>query len=151
MSFSAVIVKGNPRYIKQQAVLADPFYAELEKRLRDSGFEVAYDPGEPYTMPPPADLWVGHSRGADRFRFAPPEQLVLRIGASHPEALNHPDDMGLAGPLGLQQRPDGWLPEPDQDPGHYMVPPQFDERLRDIRRELVMRKWRRLREERLKQ
>lgn len=67
----AVIIKGNPAYIRNNP-RADDFYAELEQLIREAGYEPAYDTGEPHTTPDEgAALWVGHSRGADRLKFAP--------------------------------------------------------------------------------
>lgn len=70
----AVIVKGNPKYLEDPKVssLAKKFYAEIAAILRDKGYRVAFDAGEPFTQPDEsAAVWVGHSRGIDRLRFAP--------------------------------------------------------------------------------
>lgn len=77
----AVIIKGNPYYVSRAEKAAyDKFYAEVRSILLDSGFsQVVFDAGEPYTTPPKADLWVGHSRGGDRLRFAPEGTKTLRL------------------------------------------------------------------------
>ena len=80
----AVVIRGNPAAAK--------FYADVGGPLSGLGYDVDYDPGEPYTEPPPADLWVGHSRGADRLRFAPPTTRTVAVGSNLPGAINHPDD-----------------------------------------------------------
>lgn len=67
---TAIVIKGNPKFIEGNPE-ADRFYEGVRKILEDNGFAVSFDPGEPYTQPQPADLWVGHSRGVDRLRFAP--------------------------------------------------------------------------------
>jgi len=91
-SRSAVIVKGNPKYIADNP-RADAFYADLAKLLSSRNYEVTYDPGDEYTVPPAADLWVGHSRGADRLRFAPPATQTIAVGSGLPGAVNHARDV----------------------------------------------------------
>jgi len=91
-NMSAVIVKGNPEYVADNPKAAD-FYAKLQAWLESKGYTVGTDPGEPYTEPPAADLWVGHSRGADRLRFAPEGTRTLSIGAK--DGINHPDDNAM--------------------------------------------------------
>ena len=91
---TAIIIKGNPEIInrKQWRTIADYFYNELKELLEEIGYEVQFDAGEPYTEPPQADLWIGHSRGADRLRFAPTNTKTIAIGSSLNNAVNHPDD-----------------------------------------------------------
>jgi hypothetical protein len=91
---TAVLVTGNPAYIQNNPT-ADAFYGAIEKHLNDSGYQISRDPGDDYTMPTPADLWVGHSRGASRFRFAPKDQKYVAFGSSMPGAINHPDDTSM--------------------------------------------------------
>ena len=67
---SAVIIKGNPKWIKGND-LAAKFYNQIADHLRQKQYSVTFDKGEPHTQPPVADLWIGHSRGVDRLRFAP--------------------------------------------------------------------------------
>jgi len=88
---TAVVVKGNPKFIAGNEK-ADKFYSALQAALQGAGYDVSFDPGEPFTEPPPADLWVGHSRGADRLRFAPAATRAVAIGSRLPGAVNHPDD-----------------------------------------------------------
>lgn len=69
----AVIIMGNPKYVDDPRVrdLAEAFYQEIKRILEKRGYRVELDPGEPYTSPDEsAALWVGHSRGIDRLRFA---------------------------------------------------------------------------------
>jgi hypothetical protein len=89
MKPTAVIIKGNPKYIRSNPD-ADRFYEELSAHLRDNGYDVSFDAGKPYTTPPLADLWVGHSRGADRLRFAPETTQTVAIGS--PGGICHPED-----------------------------------------------------------
>lgn len=89
----AVIIKGNPKFIEgPHKEYADKFYGQLHDHIKNKGFDVEFHAGEPYTTPPPADLWVGHSRGADRLRFAAPDTKTIALGSSRPGAVNHPDD-----------------------------------------------------------
>jgi hypothetical protein len=81
----AVIIKGNPIYITNPTIqpMAERFYAEIQQLLERRGFRVKLDSGEPFTSPDKhAVLWVGHSRGIDRLRFAPREvqTIALRTG-----------------------------------------------------------------------
>lgn len=74
-----VIIKGNPRYITNN-VRADRFYEDLRSFFTTLDCQVLFDAGEPYTLPLQADMWVGHSRGADRLRFAPKGTTAVGIG-----------------------------------------------------------------------
>jgi hypothetical protein len=85
---SAVIIKGNPKYIDSQ--MANDFYNEISQYLEDKGCSVKFDAGEPYTEPPKADIWIGHSRGADRLRFAPENTITINIG--NDDGIFHPKD-----------------------------------------------------------
>ncbi len=94
---TAIIIKGNPKLVNGN-ISADIFYNELKSFLESLDYDVSFDPGEPYTSPPPAGLWIGHSRGSDRLRFAPKETIVIGLGV--PESVegnsfpvvNHPED-----------------------------------------------------------
>jgi len=86
----AVIIKGNPRFIKNKR--AQKFYKEIASYLKDKGCSVKFNAGKPYTTPPKADIWIGHSRGADRLRFAPKGTKTLAFGSKLPKAINHPKD-----------------------------------------------------------
>jgi hypothetical protein len=48
---TAVIITGNPKFIIGNPE-ADHFYAALAEILREAGYLVSFDPGEPYTLPP---------------------------------------------------------------------------------------------------
>src|SRR3989344_6468645 len=97
MKKTAVIIKGNPKLVEGNE-RANAFYESLKVFLESLDFEVSFDSGEPYTQPPHADVWIGHSRGSDRLRFALPE--VITIGLGVPESrgstdfpvVNHPKD-----------------------------------------------------------
>ena len=85
---TAVVVKGNPAFINNNP-LANKFYDHVAKMLRGNKYSVTFDKGEPYTIPPKADLWIGHSRGADRLRFAPKGTKTIDLNKfEHPAAKN---------------------------------------------------------------
>ena len=70
----AVIVKGNPKYITDPKVKnkADAFYSRIKVILEQKGYRVVYDAGEEYTRPDvTAKVWIAHSKGIGRLRFAP--------------------------------------------------------------------------------
>lgn len=70
----AIIVKGNPKYLRLPEVkpMAEQFYSDLHDRVASKGYEVRFDEGKPYTSPDEsAEVWIGHSRGADRLDYAP--------------------------------------------------------------------------------
>ena len=78
----AIIVKGNPKYIRMKSVRdnANKFYKEIENILINKGYTVEYDDGEPYTRPSiNANVWIGHSRGIDRLRFAPSNIKTIEL------------------------------------------------------------------------
>jgi hypothetical protein len=86
----AVIIKGNP---KKNPPNKGTLYPALQELLEEQGYEVEYDAGEEFTVPDVnADVWIGHSRGADRLRFAPEGVTTIAIGSNLPEAINHPND-----------------------------------------------------------
>lgn len=72
-------------------------YPKLEALLREQGFVVEYDPGREKTTPrKDAKVWVGHSRGCDRLRFAPAGVTTIAVGSPvrpwAPKPVNHPGD-----------------------------------------------------------
>ena len=93
---SAVIIMGNPKFVKGND-LANKFYIQImlflveELAVPLSG--VSFDEGEPFTEPIKADLWIGHSRGVDRLRFADKDTVTVALG-SH-DGVNHPKDKSL--------------------------------------------------------
>lgn len=84
---TAIIITGNPKFIIGNE-RASAFYDELKEHLERNGYDVSFHAGEPHTSPPKANLWVGHSRGADRLRFAPKGTRTVALGVfggvSHP-------------------------------------------------------------------
>lgn len=117
----AVIIKGSPRYINGNPV-ADKFYEDLSQLVRDAGYTTSYDAGEPYTLPDEtADLWVAHSRGQDRLRFAPKGMKTLAIDqfedrAAERRAINA-KLMEAAGAKSWAE----WEDRPDPPAEHYQI------------------------------
>ncbi|HEX8591303.1 MAG TPA: hypothetical protein VF696_00930 [Candidatus Paceibacterota bacterium] len=133
MTKKAVIIKGNPDLV-QNNPRADTFYAELTTFLEDHGYEVLLDAGEPYTTPEPAELWVAHSRGADRLRFAPQETVVVGIGV--PESIensfpiiNHPHDEMVRRTFEAGKVVEGEGNGSLDDAYHYVLTPEMKEQL----------------------
>lgn len=95
---SAVIIRGNSIIItsKEWAKIANQFYNDVKLFLESRGFTVTFDPGLDYTTPITADLWVGHSRGASRLKFARLETVTLALGDDRPGSVNHPKDTALS-------------------------------------------------------
>lgn len=132
---TAVIIKGNPKLIDKNKK-AEEFYIELKKFLEKLGYEVSFDPGEPYTQPKEADLWVGHSRGSDRLRFAGTNTIVIGIGV--PEStnentfpiVNHPNDL-----LAKKKYSDGKIISEEADVSddeHYVLSDVMKSKIEDI-------------------
>ena len=89
---TAVIIRGNPEFTANNPAAAK-FYAKLQKHMEQQGYAVTQDAGEPHTMPAAANVWLGHSRGVDRFPFAPKDVRTIGLGA--PGGINHPDDTAM--------------------------------------------------------
>ena len=79
---SAIIIKGNPYYTEQGPDVDNyaNYYKEIEDELRKAGYgDISYDRGDDYTTPKDADLWVGHSRGSGRLKYAPEGTKTLDV------------------------------------------------------------------------
>jgi hypothetical protein len=101
----AVIVKGNPKYLRNPKVqpMADAFYAEIKQLLIDKGFRVALDPGKPYTAPNEnAKVWIAHSRGIDRLRFAPQTVRTIALQTKDRGDTYESNDVRAADPMHYQ-------------------------------------------------
>ena len=86
---TAVVIHGNPEYVEGvDKERADRFYAHLARKLERRGYAVSHDAGKEYTSPPKADLWVGHSRGSDRLRFAGKGTTAVAMGDRKSTRLN---------------------------------------------------------------
>lgn len=70
---TAVIIKGNPYFMQgEYKEKYDAFYDHVKSILLNVGYDrVMFDDGEEGTLPPRANLWVAHSRGKGRLKFAP--------------------------------------------------------------------------------
>jgi hypothetical protein len=115
---TAVIITGNPKFIIENPE-ADQFYATLAEILQEAGYRVSFDPGEPYTTPPPADVWVGHSRGVDRLRFAPEHTKTIAIGSRVAGSINNPAAHEEEFSLGARPLP-----------AHFQLTPKMERELR---------------------
>ena len=111
---SAVISKGNPKFVAGNPE-ADRFYHELKLFLEQLGYAVSFDAGEPYTSPMVADVWIGHSRGSDRLRFASAGTKTIAVGILG--GINHPNDTSLSR---------GQIP----DAAHYLLTDEMKERIK---------------------
>jgi len=126
---SAVIVMGNPKYIlgphRQWAI---KFYARLQKYLESLGYEVSRDPGKPFTSPPKADLWIGHSRGADRLGGSGTKSFGIGVpGRNLFPVVNHPKDPAN------NWTTDSSLPlENPQWKYHYILTPEMKKRIKEL-------------------
>ena len=100
---SAVLILGNPKYF--DAPYVKPFYQSIVSFLKELGYSVKVVPSDPGTEIPPADLWVGHSRGTGFLSSAPPG--VKTIGFGYSDGIYHPKDNAAT----LTSRPPpGWHP-----------------------------------------
>ena len=114
----AIIIKGNPKYINDPKIkaIANSFYAEIKTILVDNGFKVEFDVGAAYTRPRVgAMVWIGHSRGVDRFQYA--EEGVITVPLQtldHGKKYNSPDEQG-------------------RDPDHYKLSPKDKKILSDLK------------------
>jgi ADP-ribose pyrophosphatase YjhB (NUDIX family)/DNA-directed RNA polymerase specialized sigma subunit len=95
---TAIIIKGNPKFIDEPEIkpMADKYYNEIKKYLDEKGYRTSFNNGEPYTQPEKADVWIGHSRGCDRLRFANRGTTLIGLGTNQPikgcSTYIHPND-----------------------------------------------------------
>jgi len=88
---NAIIIKGNPVGIARVPWLANKFYTEIKQYLEGLGFDVAIrGSNESPAAWPKADLWVGHSKGADVLTKAPQGTNTVALGVEW--GIHHPDD-----------------------------------------------------------
>lgn len=141
---TAVVIKGNPDSpVTRGKELSEGFYDRLKKVLESEGLKTSFDPGKSYTTPPPADIWLGHSRGADRLRFAPEGVSPIGIGSEFKGAINHPDDVAYMKSVRdtLLKGGKNWkdIPVGDRPPapeGHVILTPKMENELRERIRSL---------------
>lgn len=86
----AILITGNPKFI--QGPRAKNYYREIIAFLEHMGIGCDIDPGADYTCPPPADFYIGHSRGCERYMCVEDSELYkdrfLKFGAL--EGICHP-------------------------------------------------------------
>ena len=92
---SAVIITGNSEVINsaEWKSSADKFYNDIKMYLESKNYTVTLDPGKEFTRPKKADLWIGHSKGNGRLKFAYGGTKTLRFGDKG--GINHPKDISL--------------------------------------------------------
>lgn len=135
---TAVIVKGNAEHLAESGIAKktiSDFHGKLKKILQSEGYKVSFDPGLPQTSPKKADIWVGHSRGADRLRFAPKGTLGVPVGSDRPGAINHPVDKRWMNQAKKTMKGRNWadVPVKERPPipkEHLMVTPKMEKDLR---------------------
>lgn len=122
----AYIIKGNPDVMGDQLPAYDRFYNRIAKTLKAQGLSTEFDAGLPHTTPPDdAKLWIGHSRGADRLRFAPPNVKTLRLDDFEAEAERKRNEAFLTarGVKSWAEVPVAERPVPGK--GHRTITPQM--------------------------
>lgn len=75
-----IIIKGNMDRLLTESIrkIADNFYNNIKQQLENKHYQVEFDAGLPYTLPNTnAFMWLAHSRGVDRLRFAP-KHIITR-------------------------------------------------------------------------
>lgn len=128
----AIIIKGNPKFTLDSNE-AENFYNNIANHLGSRGYDISFDPGEPHTVPDEtADLWIGHSRGADRLRFAKPTTATFDTSPyEHEKARIHAlEQLQLAKALGfnsINELPDNLRTTPPVE--HYMFTPEMRDAL----------------------
>lgn len=80
------IIKGNPDVDTANAHNYSKFYDDVASVVQQTGLTPAFDDGLAGTLPPGGKLWIGHSRGADRLRFAPKGVSTIRLDDFGPAA-----------------------------------------------------------------
>lgn len=108
----AIIIKGNLKRIASANMSkpADAFYNKIKDILEKQGYRVEFDLGLPETTPSQsADLWIGHSRGADRLQFAEGPRTIKLLTKDNFDELLKKYDFETAADLNTR------------DPRHYML------------------------------
>lgn len=117
--FTATLITGNPKYIHNNPQ-AQNYYDEIVSHLEDHGFAVTVDPGEAYTCPIRSDLYIGHSRGAGRYRCVEDDPLrswrFLRFGDL--DGISHPVDRAYQEKYKAHFGTDKRIPPPPKE--HYV-------------------------------
>tara|TARA_B100000123_G_C25739526_1_gene433123 strand:- start:979 stop:1404 length:426 start_codon:yes stop_codon:yes gene_type:complete len=96
-NITAVVIKGNPKYLSKFPDQSRKFYNDIRDFLVSLGYKVSFDEGKPFTQPKKANIWVAHSRAADRLRYAPDGTKTIAFGSipmkgDSWKTINHPED-----------------------------------------------------------
>ena len=88
----AVIIKGNPKFIKTK--VARDYYNDIERFLKRNGVrKVTVDPGKDQTLPDlKADFYVAHSRGVGRYPYMPEDKKPYFLKFGSLDGVIHPVD-----------------------------------------------------------
>lgn len=133
---TATLITGNPKYIHDNPMASD-YYDQIISYLEDHGFSVTVDPGDDYTCPPKSDLYIGHSRGAGRYRCVEdvPEEAWRFLKFGDLDGISHPVDRKYQVKYEKDFATDKRIPSPPDE--HYVFIPEqkeaIDRLVADIR------------------
>lgn len=134
-NLKATLILGNPKYIRSNPA-AKAYYQEIVDYLESSGCTVTVDAGEPYTCPPMSDLYIGHSRGAGRYRCVEddPEASWRFLKFGDIDGVMHPKDRAYQvkydGSFGTKKT----IPDPPKE--HYMFIDEQKKAIDDLLKEI---------------
>jgi hypothetical protein len=107
-NLKAIIIKSNPKYINNS--IAQKYYKEIEKFLKDNGVSIVeFNDGKEYTIPKlDADIYIGHSKGCDRYEHMPKDKqkVFLKFGVID----------GIIDPIDLKWQKEEWTIDTDKQP-----------------------------------
>lgn len=105
-NLKAIIIKGNPKYINND--LARKYYKDIEAFLKQNGVSVVeFNDGKEYTIPKlDADIYIGHSKGVDRYEHMPKDKqkVFLKFGVID----------GIIDPIDLKWQKEVWTKDTDE-------------------------------------
>lgn len=130
------IIKGNPDVDRKNWDKYEAFYNQIKGLVEQQGMTADFDDGLAYTLPPGGKYWIGHSRGGDRLRFAPPGVKTLRLDDYEPPRAKELAQQQLQ-QLGREFGTDNWAgipvekrPTPTTD--HYTVNPEMSKAIQHL-------------------
>jgi hypothetical protein len=86
------IVKDDPKYIDKNPV-ADAYYEKITAFVKAKGVEeVLMVAGKEFSIPPMADLWIGHGKGAERRKFMSKDSQAYFLVFGHDDGIIADDD-----------------------------------------------------------
>ena len=120
-----VIIKGN---LKWDVEACNKMYNTIQSFILSKfpTTDIVIDPGLPLTIPDKtAHIWIGHSRGTDRFKWADKKTQLLGLGtekSSTYKVVNHPHDNTIGKNI------ESTIPNSD----HYMFTDKMQESIVDM-------------------